>query len=53
MSPLFSKTHRYVSAEFAEAVYGSVFGSYLDSGLGQWIIPCDAEIDMALQFRWA
>ena len=34
----------------AEAIYGGISGAKLDSSLQQWVVPCDAEVDMALQF---
>ncbi|KAF9259504.1 acid protease [Marasmius fiardii PR-910] len=39
----------YAPTEICQAIYGDVQGAYLDSALGQWIVPCDAEIDIALQ----
>jgi saccharopepsin len=43
--------HRYASPEVCKAIYGSVQGARLDSNLGQWVVPCDAEIDVALQIK--
>ncbi|KAF5333746.1 hypothetical protein D9757_000024 [Collybiopsis confluens] len=40
----------YVPSEVSDIIYGSVSGAQYDSDLGQWVLPCDAEIDMALQF---
>lgn len=34
-----------------EAIYGNITGARIDTALGQWVVPCDAEIDMALQFN--
>ncbi|KAL0579550.1 hypothetical protein V5O48_002479 [Marasmius crinis-equi] len=39
----------YAPTEVVEAIYGGVSGAYLDKSLGQWIVPCNAEIDIALQ----
>ncbi|KAK1236564.1 hypothetical protein PQX77_000116 [Marasmius sp. AFHP31] len=41
----------YTPPEVAEAIYGGVSGAYLDNALGQWIVPCTAEIDIALQIN--
>lgn len=32
-----------------EAIYGGISDAQYDSTLGQWVVPCDVEIDMALQ----
>ncbi|KAG7449215.1 acid protease [Guyanagaster necrorhizus] len=37
------------STEISEAIYGGISGSYYDSTLAEWSVPCDAEIDMAIQ----
>ena len=42
---------RYASPEICSAIYGGVSGAKYDSSLGQWVVPCDAEIDMALQIK--
>lgn len=41
---------RYAPVDVCTAIYGSVSGAKFDSSIGQWIVPCDAEIDVALQF---
>jgi hypothetical protein len=43
--------HRYAPSEVCKAIYGGISGAKYDSSLGQWIVPCDAEIDMALQIK--
>ncbi|KAL4241207.1 peptidase A1 family protein [Abortiporus biennis] len=40
----------YAPEDVVTGIYGSVQGAKYDSSIGQWIIPCDAEIDIALQF---
>jgi len=40
----------YASVEICNAIYGGVEGAKYSDALGQWVVPCDAEIDMALQF---
>lgn len=51
--PAVDVMHRYVPPEISKAIYGGVKGARFDSGLGQWVVPCDAEIDMALQIKSA
>ena len=41
---------RYCPVDVAQAIYGGVSGATYDSSSGFWSVPCDAEIDMALQF---
>lgn len=41
---------RYAPTDVVEAIYGGVSGAAYDSSLGQWVVPCESEIDMALQF---
>jgi len=43
-------SYTYASTEICNAIYGGVDGAEFDSSLGQWIVPCSTEIDMALQF---
>ncbi|KAK7695439.1 hypothetical protein QCA50_000075 [Cerrena zonata] len=42
-------SYTYTTVEVCNAIYGSVSGAKYDSSLGQWVVPCDAEINMALQ----
>ncbi|KAK0190944.1 aspartic peptidase domain-containing protein [Armillaria mellea] len=42
-------SYSYTNTEVAEAIYGGISGSYYDSSLAQWSVPCNAEIDMAIQ----
>ncbi|KAG7096969.1 hypothetical protein E1B28_004366 [Marasmius oreades] len=41
----------YAPTEICQAIYGNVPGAFLDTALGQWVVPCNAEIDMALQIK--
>ncbi|KAF9075826.1 aspartic peptidase domain-containing protein [Rhodocollybia butyracea] len=40
----------YAPTDICDIIYSGVSGAQFSSSLGQWILPCDAEIDMALQF---
>jgi saccharopepsin len=40
---------RYVSKKVSDALYSNIPGAVFDSSSGYWILPCDAEVDMALQ----
>jgi hypothetical protein len=42
----------YVPPSIAEAIYGKVPGARLDPSLSQWVVPCETEIDMALQIEF-
>ncbi|CAK5262722.1 unnamed protein product [Mycena citricolor] len=42
-------SYSYATTEICDAIYGSVGGAHFDSDLSQWVVPCDAEIDIALQ----
>ncbi|KAF7794539.1 hypothetical protein EIP86_005673 [Pleurotus ostreatoroseus] len=43
-------SYTYASEDVCNAIYGNVDGAQYDSSLGQWVVPCDAEVDVALQF---
>ncbi|GJE84392.1 A1 family peptidase [Phanerochaete sordida] len=43
-------SYTYAPPDVCNAIYGSVPGAKYDNALGQWTVPCDAEIDIALQF---
>jgi hypothetical protein len=43
---------RYAPTEVCKAIYRNVPGATFDSGSGQWIVPCGAEIDMAIQIKF-
>ncbi|KAL0949984.1 hypothetical protein HGRIS_009998 [Hohenbuehelia grisea] len=42
-------SYTYAPKEICDAIYGGVAGAKYDPTLGQWVVPCGAEIDMALQ----
>ncbi|KAH8106150.1 acid protease [Cristinia sonorae] len=42
-------SYSYSSVEICNAIYGGVPGAHFESRIGQWIVPCEAEIDIALQ----
>ncbi|KAF9221963.1 acid protease [Gyrodon lividus] len=42
-------SYTYAPVDVCTAIYGGVPGAQYEPNLGQWIVPCDAEIDMALQ----
>ncbi|KAK7049526.1 hypothetical protein VNI00_005557 [Paramarasmius palmivorus] len=41
----------YAPVEVCNAIYGGIDGAKYDELLGQWVVPCDAEVDMALQIN--
>jgi len=46
-------THHFDSygpKELVDAIYSNVTGAEFSNELGQWVVPCSYEIDMALQF---
>lgn len=43
-------SNRYVPTDICNAIYSSISGAKYDSSLGQWVVPCSAEVDVALQF---
>lgn len=47
-----TNTSSYAPTDACAAIYGGVSGAQYDSSLGQWVVPCDAEIDMALQIEY-
>ncbi|KAE9410507.1 acid protease [Gymnopus androsaceus JB14] len=40
----------YAPMDVCEIIYSGISGAQYSSALGQWVLPCDAEINMALQF---
>lgn len=44
-------SYSYISKEICDAIYSHIEGAHFDEGLSQWIVPCDCEIDMALQIN--
>ncbi|TBU33278.1 acid protease [Dichomitus squalens] len=43
-------SYTYATKEVCDAIYGNTQGASYNSALGQWVVPCDAEVDIALQF---
>ncbi|KAM5532274.1 hypothetical protein V8D89_014032 [Ganoderma adspersum] len=43
-------SYTYAPKSVCDAIYGTIQGATYSAALGQWIIPCDAEVDVALQF---
>lgn len=43
---------RYAPVDVCKAIYGGVTGAQYDPSIGQWTVPCNAEIDMALQIEY-
>ncbi|OBZ76690.1 Aspartic protease [Grifola frondosa] len=43
-------SYTYAPKAVCDALYGNITGAQYSSALGQWIVPCSAEVDMALQF---
>ncbi|KAI0053640.1 acid protease [Auriscalpium vulgare] len=44
-------SYSYAPSDVCQAIYGNIPGAAYDSALGQWSVPCNAEIDVALQFN--
>jgi len=42
-------SYSYVSKEICDALYSNIPGAMFDTPSGYWTVPCDAEVDMALQ----
>jgi len=42
-------SYSYVSKEVSDALYSHISGAVFDTSSGFWMLPCDAEIDMAWQ----
>jgi hypothetical protein len=43
-------SYSYAPTEICQAIYGGVPGAQYNASFGQWTMPCDAEVDIALQF---
>ncbi|EIW61303.1 acid protease [Trametes versicolor FP-101664 SS1] len=43
-------SYTYAPKAVCDAMYGNITGASYSSALGQWIVPCSAEVDVALQF---
>ncbi|KAK7470653.1 hypothetical protein VKT23_002076 [Stygiomarasmius scandens] len=42
-------SYTYAPEEICNAIYGGISGAQFDETLGQWVVPCNEEIDMAIQ----
>ncbi|TFL06017.1 aspartic peptidase domain-containing protein [Pterulicium gracile] len=42
-------SYSYVPTWVGDLIYGGIEGAKFDRTMGQWMVPCDAEIDMAFQ----
>ncbi|KAJ7700087.1 aspartic peptidase domain-containing protein [Mycena rosella] len=43
-------SYTYAPTAICDAIYSGVPGAQYSATLGQWVVPCDAEVDIALQF---
>ncbi|OSD04314.1 acid protease [Trametes coccinea BRFM310] len=43
-------SYTYAPEDVCNAIYSGIDGASFNSGLQQWVVPCDAEVDIALQF---
>ncbi|KAI0774340.1 acid protease [Fomes fomentarius] len=43
-------SYTYAPKAVCDAIYGTIQGAQYSDTLGMWIVPCDAEVDIALQF---
>lgn len=41
--------HSYAPTDMVDAIYTDVPGAYFDPAIQYWRVPCDAEINMAVQ----
>lgn len=45
-------SYTYAPPEVCQAIYGGIPGAQYDSSAQLWLIPCDQEVDVALQIKW-
>ncbi|KAI0832488.1 acid protease [Trametes gibbosa] len=43
-------SYTYAPKAVCDAMYQNIAGATYNTALGQWVVPCDAEVDVALQF---
>ncbi|KAJ7047377.1 aspartic peptidase domain-containing protein [Mycena alexandri] len=43
-------SYTYAPQAICDAIYSGAAGAQFDASLGQWTLPCDTEVDIALQF---
>lgn len=46
-------SYTYGPASVVNQIYSGISGAEFSSTLGQWVVPCSAEVDMALQLGCA
>ncbi|KAJ7179172.1 aspartic peptidase domain-containing protein [Mycena filopes] len=46
-------SYTYAPKAICDAIYSGAAGAQFDASLGQWTLPCDTEVDIALQFAYA
>ncbi|TFY72990.1 hypothetical protein EVG20_g34 [Dentipellis fragilis] len=44
-------SYTYAPSAICQAIYGNIPGALLDARLGMWTLPCNVEIDIALQIN--
>jgi hypothetical protein len=49
LGPKLTLHRRYAPPEFVEKIYGNITGASLDTAAGYWRVPCDQEVNMAIQ----
>ncbi|PFH52720.1 hypothetical protein AMATHDRAFT_1778 [Amanita thiersii Skay4041] len=42
-------SYTYAPKAIVDAIYSNATGAHFDTALGQWVVPCDYEVNMALQ----
>lgn len=47
----FRASNSYAPSQVCEAIYGNITGAQLDPESGLWLIPCNTEIDLAVQIK--
>jgi saccharopepsin len=48
-----TRVGRYASEDLCNSIYGGIAGAHYDATLGQWVVPCNVEVDMAVQIGYA
>lgn len=44
-------SYTYAPKEICDEIYANVPGAKYDPSMGQWVVPCSAEISIALQIK--
>ena len=42
---------RYAPADIVTAIYSNVAGAQYSDSMAQWILPCDAEVDVSIMIQ--